>query len=252
MYTSPLLARPRSRRIHDALKPLRCLGAPDALRLLGAIAAIRTLAAVSTLGAVRKRGAFGGVAIGLLLTGAAPMARAHIVPTVGEGTAGRYFETALRVSHGCDGSPTTSVTVRIPPEIVVVKPQYKPGWTIEIRYRKLDAPFAGENGRRIDKAPSQITWRGGPIPDNSYDSFGLLMKLPDAPGRTLAFATLQTCARGSRDWAGLPGAEGHADSPAPLIRIRAAEGPGGSPGMKDMPGMHEGMPGMSGASGHTH
>ena len=44
-------------------------------------------------------------------------AMAHIVAAPDSAKSGAWFRTDLRVSHGCNGSDTTKITVTVPPEI---------------------------------------------------------------------------------------------------------------------------------------
>lgn len=153
-------------------------------------------------------------------------ASAHVTANPDTGKAGKYFETAFRVSHGCDGSDTVAVSIKIPKGMVSVKPQYKPGWAVEIRKSKLDKPVPAGHGKMADEQFDEITWRGGPLPDSQYDTFGLLLKLPDTAGKTLWFPVTQTCAKGESKWTEIPaaGQQWHElKSPAPFVKIESAE-----------------------------
>ena len=155
-----------------------------------------------------------------------PCASAHITAQPNEGKAGSYFETSLKVPHGCDGSSTIALRVAIPDGVTSIKPQMKPGWTVNIVTRPIDPPLNGEHGTTIDKAVTVVEWRGGPLPDSLYDTFGIVMKLPPSAGRTLYFPVVQTCGNGTRDWTDIP-AEGQSwhdvHSPAPFVRIAPAQ-----------------------------
>lgn len=148
-------------------------------------------------------------------------AMAHVTANPNEGTAGSYFETAFRVSHGCEGSDTISVSVQLPPGMVSAKPQAKSGWTIDVKKSKLDKPVPAGHGKMADEQVESITWRGRLAADQ-YDTFGILMKLPQAPGETLWFPVTQTCESGSHEWLQIP-AEGQAwhdlKSPAPFVKL---------------------------------
>ncbi|WP_042299659.1 YcnI family protein [Paraburkholderia kururiensis] len=168
------------------------------------------------------------LAVSLLvaLASVAQCAAAHITTAPNEGVAGSYFETSLKVPHGCDGAATVAIRVTIPDGVTSVKPQMKPGWTVRIATRPVDPPLVGENGAAITSTVQSVEWRGGPLPDAFYDRFGLVMKLPATPGRTLFFPVEQTCERGSRAWTEIPaeGADPHAlHSPAPFVRVTAPE-----------------------------
>lgn len=154
---------------------------------------------------------------------------AHVTANPNEGIAGKYFETAFRVSHGCDGSDTTAVTIKIPAGIVSIKPQHKPGWTIEIKKSKLDKPVPAGHGKMAIEQFDEITWKGGPLPDSEYDTFGLLFKLPAAPGM-LWFPVTQICEKGTEEWKNVPAKmdKWHdTDHPAPFVKITPAPSAGG-------------------------
>jgi len=152
-------------------------------------------------------------------------ALAHITAQPNEAVAGTYFETSFNVPHGCDGSSTVAIQVTIPAGVLSVKPQMKPGWQVEARTQVIDPPLKGEHGAGTTQAVSSVEWRGGPLPDGLYDRFGILMKLPDTPGKTLWFPVVQTCENGRREWTDIPadGQSVHAlHGPAPFVRLQAA------------------------------
>lgn len=151
-------------------------------------------------------------------------AQAHIVFEDTDAVAGSYFASALRVSHGCDGAPTTAITVEVPPQIVMIKPQPKPGWTLTIAREPLSDPVTGEGGKRITERVARITWSGG-LADDMFDTFGLMMKLPAQTGM-LYFPVQQTCAIGETDWSEIPaaGAPWHSvPHPAPVLDVMAPD-----------------------------
>lgn len=149
---------------------------------------------------------------------------AHVTANPNTATAGKYFEAGFRVSHGCDGSPTTSVTISLPAGMVSVKPQYKPGWTITIEKSKLDKPVPAGHGKMASEQFDTITWSGASLPDDQYDTFGLLMKLPEDAG-ILWFPVMQVCKDGVEEWKNVPAnvdAWHDTDHPAPFIRLNRA------------------------------
>lgn len=150
---------------------------------------------------------------------------AHITLHPDTAPAGTYFQTAFIVPHGCAGSPTVALNATIPDGITSVKPQMKPGWKVSLTYRQIDPPVESESGTMTDRVVASVQWRGGPLPDELYDSFGLVMKLPAAAGKTLYFPVEQICENGRRAWTHIP-AEGQAwhavREPAPYIRLQPA------------------------------
>jgi len=150
-------------------------------------------------------------------------AAAHITANPNEASANSWFRTALRVSHGCEGSPTIAVQVKLPGGVISVRPQMKPGWTIEIKMRELEQPIEGPHGI-VTEVVDEITWRGGPLPDAYFDEFGLSMKLPDEPGKILYFPTIQECENGVNRWTEIPAkgeSWGDKDKPAPYVTLKA-------------------------------
>jgi uncharacterized protein YcnI len=145
-------------------------------------------------------------------------ASAHVVLAPAQATAGAYYAGAFRVSHGCSGSPTVALTVAIPAGVSVAKPQPKPGWTLRIERAPLPAPVKGEGGRSVAERVTSITWRGR-LPDDEFDEFGVMMKLPDTPS-TLYFPAVQTCESGENRWVEIP-APGRPRPayPAPALRL---------------------------------
>jgi len=161
-------------------------------------------------------------ALTTFLTTIAP-ASAHVTANPNEATAGAYFQTAFTIAHGCSGAPTVAVRIKIPDGVTSAKPQMKPGWEVTIAIRKLAKPIDAGHGRTTAETVDEVAWRGGPLPDNQYDTFGLLVKLPDAPGQTLYFPVVQECSEGAHRWITIPvpGQKWNdVREPAPFIRLK--------------------------------
>lgn len=140
---------------------------------------------------------------------------AHITVRPDSGDAGSYFQTAFTVPHGCgDSAATIAIRVQIPDGIYSVKPQFKPGWTVSTKNRKLNPPVKAHHGPDLTETVSEVEWRGGPLPDALFDSFGLIVKLP-GDAQTLSFPVTQECDKGSAQWTDKP----DGDHPAPTIRV---------------------------------
>ncbi len=155
-----------------------------------------------------------GLALAALLA-LLPAARAHVVLEQGEAKAGIYFRASFMVGHGCDGSPTRRVTVYLPSGVWVAKPQPKPGWSIETRVERLPAPVT-VHGKPQQDAVSQVSWTGGPLPDDQFETFGLMIRVPDAAG-TVPIRVLQECVAGQADWS-QPRGKG-VRYPAPVLKV---------------------------------
>jgi uncharacterized protein YcnI len=144
-------------------------------------------------------------AIALALAAFAPGAGAHIVLEQKSAPASSYFKATFMVGHGCMGSPTTSITIRIPDGIVNIKPMPKPGWTVQTRVETLPKPYE-LHGKTFTEGVTEVTWKGGPLADANYDEFVMLTRMPDAPG-THYFRIIQGCEQGETHWEEIP-AEG--------------------------------------------
>lgn len=153
-------------------------------------------------------------------------ALAHVTVQPADAPANSYAHLVFTVPHGCNGSATTALRIRLPDGIPSAKPQMKPGWNVDIRTRKLDAPAQGPHGKSIIDVVDEVAWRGGPLPDNLYDTFGLIVRLPDKVGQILYFPVVQECEQGVERWIEIPSAgegSGKLRTPAPAVRLKAKQ-----------------------------
>ncbi len=157
-----------------------------------------------------------------LLTGA-PVAGAHVGTSPSEAPAGSRQVIDFRIGHGCDGSPTTKLAIKIPEGVVAVTPEHIAGWTVEVETGPI-TPY-DDHGTQVSEGVTQVTWTGGPLPDGQYQTFGLSLMLPDTPGETVSFPAVQTCEQGETPWIELP-ADGGAEPehPAPAVVLTEATG----------------------------
>ncbi len=166
-----------------------------------------------------------GATAGLLMLGLGS-AQAHVSATPSETAAGAYSLVTFAVGHGCDGSPTTSLTITLPDELDSATPTVNPNWTISTATQKLDTPRTLANGSKISERTSAITYTAKtPLADHERDTFTLSLQLPDTAGTTLHFPTLQKCESGETNWNEIPAAGADHDSvdaPAPELAITAA------------------------------
>ena len=163
-------------------------------------------------------------AAGIALAAFAPCAAAHIVLEEKSAPAASYYKATFMVGHGCAGSPTTAVTITIPEGVVNIKPMPKPGWNVTTRVETLAKPYE-LHGKTFTEGVTEVTWKGGPLPDANYDEFVMLTRLPDAPGHAW-FKVVQTCEQGETRWEEVP-AEGKSmrdyKSPAAMLEIRPVQ-----------------------------
>jgi uncharacterized protein YcnI len=162
------------------------------------------------------------IALLATLAAAPSLAFAHVVAAPGEAKAGSYSAIAFRVGHACGAGDTTlKLRVEIPDGVASARPQPKPGWTIDIE----------KDGDRA----TAVTWTGR-LPDDQFDDFALLMKLP-AQAVTLVFPVIQSCETGESQWTEIPDPQRPDEKltrPAPTVRLvpAAAEQMPSMPGMK--------------------
>jgi len=81
-----------------------------------------------------------------LLAWAAP-AFSHIVLENKNAPAGSHYKVVFVVGHGCQGSPTTGVSVQIPAGFLGSKPYPKPGWTVSTQLASLPNPMTATAAR---------------------------------------------------------------------------------------------------------
>jgi periplasmic copper chaperone A len=129
---------------------------------------------------------------------------AHVVLAEPTAAAGSYYRATFKVGHGCEGSSTTAISINIPDGFTNVKPMPKPGWVIERKMEKLSKPIES-HGKKITETVRQVTWRGGPLLDQHYDEFVMMMKLPDQPGKQW-LPVVQRCEKGVNEWTDIPSA----------------------------------------------
>jgi periplasmic copper chaperone A len=152
---------------------------------------------------------------------AAPAA-AHVTLEQRQASADSYYKAQLRVTHGCKGSPTVRVRVRLPEGVTGVRAQPKPGWKLDITRVKLAKPLDDGHGGQITETVSEVAWSGGTLLDEHFDEFALTMRLPDQPGTTLYFPVVQECKEGVHRWIEVPETGKSArdyKEPAPALQL---------------------------------
>jgi periplasmic copper chaperone A len=158
----------------------------------------------------------------------------HVVLDEPVALAGASYKAALRIGHGCNGSPTTAIMVKLPAGFQGAKPQPKPGWVLSVKREPLAQPYSSY-GKPITEDVSEVSWtaasRDSWLPDAYFDEFVLRGGLPK-DARPLWFKVLQTCENGHNDWSQIP-AEGTSTqglkSPAALLEL-IPSGPSGQAG----------------------
>lgn len=149
---------------------------------------------------------------------------AHATLEVREAQQNSNYKAVIRISHGCEGSDTQSVTVTIPEGVINAKPMPKAGWDLET----VTGPYAKTyeyHGPRSEGVKT-ITWTGN-LNDGHYDEFVFRARITDAfeAGETVYFPTVQKCVEGSNDWVEIP-AKGKEKErlPRPAPGLKVTEG----------------------------
>lgn len=122
-------------------------------------------------------------------------ALAHVTLDTAHAPADSYVRLAVRVPHGCGGAATVAIRLQVPHSLVSVCPAPKPGWTLGLVAGEAAEPGAGAHS--AGPLPREIAWRGGPLPDDQFDEFLLMVRTPAAPGETLSFPFVQECEGGA-------------------------------------------------------
>jgi len=151
-------------------------------------------------------------------------ASAHITLEQPRTPVGAPYKAVFRVPHGCDGSTTVKLTVRIPEGVIAIKPMMKPGWQIETKRGVYAKSYSYFHGARFDRGVTEVTWSGGHLPDAFYDEFVLSAFVAgDLPaGQTLYFPVIQECETGAHHWVEVPAAgksEAPDGDPAPALKL---------------------------------
>ncbi len=172
-----------------------------------------------------------GLALGAAAFAAASTcAVAHAVLERSEAPESSFYRAVIQITHGCDGSPTTSVTVTVPEGAIGARPLVKPGWNVAIKRGAYARTYPFVHGS-IAEGVKEITWAGSSVPADQFDEFVFSVRMSDAfrPGDTVRFPVIQTCEAGQYRWVEIPaaGQDAHALArPAPAVRIVAAPSTG--------------------------
>lgn len=149
-----------------------------------------------------------GVVLALVVGGTFP-ASAHVTLAPSSTAAGSTAVVRLLVPHGCGGSATTEVAVRMPEEVSEVAAESTDRW-------------------RVEHADGALTYRAdAPLRDGLEDTVEFSVRLPDDIGATLAFPVVQRCEEGEAAWTEVAADEASREAlemPAPVIVVTAGAG----------------------------
>ncbi|GAA2372134.1 hypothetical protein Cme02nite_00320 [Catellatospora methionotrophica] len=187
-----------------------------------------------------------GLAAAAALALVAAPAAAHVTISPSTTAANAYTILTVSVPHGCDGSGTTKVSIKMPEKIIAVTPTVNSNWSVDKVMVDLNPPVKDSHGNEITKRVAEVVYTAkAPLPDGMRDAFELSLKLPDAAGETLVFPTVQTCEKGETPWVEVAASGQNPDElahPAPAFKLTAATGGG-----HDAP-----APSVSAAAADTH
>lgn len=151
-------------------------------------------------------------------------ATAHVTVSPETAPAGGYAMLDFGVPHGCDGAATNQITVRMPPQVISATPEEVAGWPIQVKEGKLPKPVE-QPGEQVTEGVREVTWSGGPLPDNHLQRFGLSVAFAGESGEMAPFKLIQGCVGGEETgWIQEVTADGpEPDLPAPTVTLTAAE-----------------------------
>jgi uncharacterized protein YcnI len=156
------------------------------------------------------RGEF--VALGGALALLAVPASAHIALKQKEAPADSDYTATFVVEHGCSGSPTVRLRMRIAHVLSKVKVFDNGDWK----------GSAARESAEPDARVIEIVWVGGKLDSRQEGEFVATMRLPDMPGVILYFPVVQECEEGMNRWLEVPGPDRPASElrlPAPALRL---------------------------------
>ncbi len=141
-----------------------------------------------------------------LLVITASGAGAHVHTSPERVKPGASATVSFVIGHGCSGSPTTSVAIKVPATVTKVSGVAPKGWTASV-------------------SDSIVTFSGGSLVDKAKGSFAVTFTAPAKTG-TLLFPTVQTCAKGKNSWIDAPLANGsEPKNPAPFVAVTNTPAP---------------------------
>lgn len=168
-----------------------------------------------------------GAIAAALIAALSSAASAHVSLEVKEAKLGASYKAVFSVPHGCEGSPTTEVSVEIPEGVIAVKPMPKPGWKLSTEKGSYARPYNFYHGAKKSEGVKRVTWSGGELPDEYFDQFVLSTFVAgELQAGSLVFPVTQKCAKGELQWREVagPGVDAHSlDHPAPQVLLVAGD-----------------------------
>lgn len=157
--------------------------------------------------ALRRATLTGLAAAGIVALGTTS-ATAHVTITPSTTAAGAAAELRVEIPHGCVGSATTAITIRMPEGV-------------------SDVTASGTGRWAVEQAADALTWTTDePLPDAEHAEVEFSVRLPDDDGATLVFPVIQQCEQGEAAWTEVAEhGEGHdgLERPAPFLVVTPGE-----------------------------
>jgi uncharacterized protein YcnI len=152
-----------------------------------------------------RRLVLSAVAASLALLAFGGVASAHIDPDPSEAQAGSRLTVGFTVEHGCAGSPTIQLDMRLPEGVADPVAEPIDGW---------------EGSVDTDDGDTIVTFAGGLLADDVEGTFSVTMTLPPTPDTTIYFPFVQRCEAGEIRWIQIPTEPGaELDEPAPAMAL---------------------------------
>jgi periplasmic copper chaperone A len=146
----------------------------------------------------------------------AASASAHVTVNPPEWEAEGFARFSIRVPTERDDASTTKISVKLPEGVFFVSFQPKPGWKRTVKMETLAEPIE-VFGEEVTEQVASVTWSGGVIKPGEFDEFGVSFRVPETPGESLMFPSLQTYSNGEVvRWID-PDPE--AETPAPQVEV---------------------------------
>lgn len=157
--------------------------------------------------ALRRATLTGLAAAGIAALGTTS-AMAHVTITPSTTAAGATAELQVEIPHGCVGSATTAISIRMPEGV-------------------SDVTASGTDRWAVEQAADALTWTTDePLPDAEHAVVEFSVRLPDDDGATLVFPVIQQCEQGEAAWTEVAEhGEGHdgLERPAPVLVVTPGE-----------------------------
>lgn len=166
------------------------------------------------------------IAVGIAVVALAvpALAEGHVTIQPPEAPAGSFTRLDVRVPNETDNANTIKVEVELPDGFYFASYEPVPGWSVDVKTKKLDEPVEIEEGFEATEEVTNLTFEaedGAGVPPGAFQDFGLSVLIPDAVGETLTFPAVQTYDDGEVvRWVGPADAE----EPAATVTVEAGEG----------------------------